>query len=86
MVRQWQEMFFERRYSFTDIKNPDFVAVAKGFFIDGERVKEIEELEKGIDRLLATKKPYLLETMVKREGNVFPMVATGASVSEIRLE
>ncbi len=49
MVRQWQEMFFERRYSFTDIKNPDFVEVAKGFFIDGERIKEIEELEAGID-------------------------------------
>jgi acetolactate synthase-1/2/3 large subunit len=86
MVRQWQQMFFEKRYSFVDLKNPDFVAVSKGFFIDAERVAERKELSRALDSLLAAKKPTVLEIMVKKEDNIFPMVPTGASVEEIRLE
>lgn len=86
MVRQWQELFFDNRYSFVNLKNPDFVAVAKGFGITAERVIKREELDKGLSRLLKTKGPALLEIEVKKEGNVFPMVPSGASVEEVRLE
>ena len=86
MVRQWQELFFEKRYSFVELKNPDFVAVSKGFFVDAERVDERKELSKALDQLLAAKKPTVLEVKVKKEGNIFPMMPTGASVEEIRLE
>ncbi len=86
MVRQWQELFFDNRYSFVDLKNPDFVAVTKGFYIDAEKVEKATELEAAVDRLLQEKKPRLLEVVVKKETNVFPMVPSGASVSEIRLE
>src|SRR3989338_1166579 len=86
MVRQWQELFFEHRYSFVDLKNPDFVPVAKGFHIPGEKVDKREELSAAIDRAFKYKGPYLLDIWVEKEQNVFPMVATGASVDEIRLE
>ena len=86
MVRQWQQLFFDKRYSFVDLKNPDFVAVSKGFFVDAEKVEDREKLSKALDNLLASSKPTLLEVMVKKEGNIFPMVPTGASVEEIRLE
>lgn len=86
MVRQWQQLFHGKRYSFVDLKNPDFVAVSKGFYIDAKRVEKREELSKGIAELLASKKPMVLEVMVKKEENVFPMVPSGASVSEVRLE
>ena len=86
MVRQWQELFFKNRYSFVDLKNPDFVTVARGFHIDGEKVEKYADLEKGIDRLLKSKKSYMLEVVVEKEENVFPMVPAGASVEEIVLE
>ncbi len=86
MVRQWQQLFFEKRYSFVNLKNPDFVAVSKGFFIDAQRVSERKQLDKALDKLLASKKPTVLEIMVEKENNIFPMVPTGASVDEIRLE
>ncbi len=86
MVRQWQQLFFEKRYSFVDLKNPDFVAVSRGFFVDAEKVTERENLSHSLDVLLASKKPTLLEVVVKKEGNVFPMVPSGASVEEVRLE
>ncbi len=86
MVRQWQQMFFSKRYSFVDLKNPDFVAVSKGFYIDAERVTERTDLDKAMDRLLASKGPRVLEVLVSKEENIFPMVPTGASVEEIRLE
>jgi acetolactate synthase-1/2/3 large subunit len=86
MVRQWQELFHGKRYSFVDLKNPDFVAVAKGFFIDAKKVEKREELSKALDELLKAKKPSLLEVKVRKEEKVFPMVATGAAVHEIRLE
>lgn len=86
MVRQWQELFFDKRYSFVEMVNPDFVAITKGFGIPAERISERSELSAALKRMLETEGPYLLEVMVEKEGNVFPMVESGASVSDIRLE
>jgi acetolactate synthase-1/2/3 large subunit len=86
MVRQWQELFHERRYSFTDIKSPDFVALAKAYNIDGQRVSERDKLKDALKKMLKSKNSYLLEVMVGKENNVFPMVPQGCSVAEIRLK
>ncbi len=86
MVRQWQELFFNKRYSFTTLANPDFVAVARGFFIKAERVKKREELSLALDRMLSSREAYLLEVNVENEQNVFPMIPPGLSVEAIRLE
>ncbi len=86
MVRQWQELFHERRYSFTDIKSPDFVALAKAYNIDGQKVSEREKLKNALKEMLDHDGSYLLEVMVGKENNVFPMVPQGCSVSEIRLQ
>lgn len=86
MVRQWQQMFFEKRYSFTDIQSPDFVALAASYNIKGQKVEKQEDLSQALDNLLNTQNAYLLEVKVAREDNVFPMVPTGASVAEIRLQ
>jgi acetolactate synthase-1/2/3 large subunit len=86
MVRQWQELFFEKRYSFTELFNPDFIMIGKGFGIDGHKVEKREDLEAGIQKMIDHPGPYLLEVVVEKEDNVFPMVPTGASVSEIMLE
>lgn len=86
MVRQWQQLFFEKRYSFTELQNPDFITIAKGFGIDGHKVIVRDDLEKGINKMLEHEGPYLLEVMIEKEDNVFPMVPTGASVSDIILE
>jgi acetolactate synthase-1/2/3 large subunit len=85
MVRQWQQMFFDKRYASTEMVNPDFVAIAKGYFIDAERVTKRNQLDKAVSRMLSTDKPYFLEICVEKEDNVFPMIPTGASVSDIRL-
>ncbi|CAN5174175.1 biosynthetic-type acetolactate synthase large subunit [soil metagenome] len=86
MVRQWQQLFFDKRYSMVEMKNPDFIQVAKGFYIEGKRVEKREELAESIETMLKHNGPYVLEIMVEKEGNVFPMVPTGASVDDIRLE
>jgi len=86
MVRQWQQMFFNKRYSFTELKNPDFITIAKGYKIKGRRVTKREDLDTAIAEMFNHKGPYLLEVKVKKEGNVFPMVPAGASVSDVRLE
>ncbi len=86
MVRQWQELFFDNRYSFVDLKNPDFIKLANAFDIPGERVSERKDLESAIHRMLHTKGPFLLEICVEKEQNVFPMVPAGASVCDVRLE
>lgn len=86
MVRQWQQLFFKKRYSFTELQNPDFIMIAKGFGIEGHKVEKRENLEDGIQRMLDHNGPYLLEVVVEKEDNVFPIVPTGASVSEIILE
>ena len=85
MVRQWQELFFEKRYSFTDIVNPNFTQIAKGYDIEASKIDQRSELSGALDTMLTSKAAYLLEVIVEQEENVFPMVATGASVSEIRL-
>lgn len=86
MVRQWQQLFFDNRYSFTEMVNPDFVAIAKAYKIAASKVTEPSQLNKALDTMLKHKGSYLLEVVVEKEENVFPMVATGASVSEIRLK
>ena len=86
MVRQWQELFHEKRYSFVDITSPDYVQVAKGYYIDGNKVSRREDLISSITTMLEHDGSYLLEVMVGKENNVFPMVPQGCSVSEIRLK
>jgi len=86
MVRQWQQLFFDKRYSFTELKNPDFVAIANAYGIAGRCVSKREEMDDAVRQMLTTDGPFLLEIMVEKEDNVFPMVPTGASVSDIRLE
>jgi acetolactate synthase-1/2/3 large subunit len=85
MVRQWQELFNDRRYSFVDIQSPDFVALAKSYRIAGQKVTDRKNLKKALNDMLDNNGPYLLEIMVGKENNVFPMVPQGCSVSEIRL-
>lgn len=86
MVRQWQQLFFQKRYSFVELQNPDFITIGKGFGIDGHTCATRDELDSSLNQMLASDKPYLLEVLVEKEENVFPMVPTGASVSDIRLE
>ncbi len=86
MVRQWQELFHDRRYSFVDITSPDFVKVASGYGIAGRSVSQREDLEGALKEMLAHPGSFLLEVMVTKENNVFPMVPQGCSVSEIRLK
>lgn len=86
MVRQWQQLFFEKRYASTEMVNPDFVAIAKGYGIDSANVCVREELDKAISRMLEHNGPYVLEIKVEQEENVFPMVPPGASVSDVILE
>ncbi len=86
MVRQWQQMFFEKRYSFVELQNPDFITIAKGFGVAGHTCEHRANLSDSLDKMLASDKPYLLEILVEKEENVFPMVASGASVAEIRLK
>ena len=86
MVRQWQEMFFDSRYSFVNLDNPDFVKISEGFRVPAARVEKSSELEAAVDKMFSTDGPYLLEVVVEKEENVFPMVPAGESVSNIRLE
>lgn len=86
MVRQWQELFFDSRYSFTEMNNPDFQMISKGYGIPCNKVEDRAELDVALDVFLEHEGPYLLEVCVEKEGNVFPMVPTGASVSDIKLE
>jgi len=86
MVRQWQQLFHERRYSFVDIESPDYVMVAKGYRIEGNSVSQRSDLATALKTMLDHNGPYLLEVMVGKENNVFPMVPQGCGVSEIRLK
>ena len=85
MVRQWQQLFHDKRYSFVDIESPDYVLVAKGYRIEGQRISERKNLKAAVKTMLDHKGSYLLEVMVGKENNVFPMVPQGCSVAEIRL-
>ena len=86
MVRQWQQLFFEKRYSATELINPDFITIARGFGINGKQVRIRKDLEDAVQEMLDYDGPFLLEVKVEKEDNVFPMVPAGASVSDIRLE
>ena len=86
MVRQWQQLFFDKRYSSTEMINPDFVQIAKGFYIPGRKVTDRADISAAIDEMLNHKGAYLLEVVVEQEDNVFPMVPSGASIADIRLE
>ena len=86
MVRQWQQLFFDKRYASTEMTNPDFVTIAKGYQIDAKRVTKREELDQAVGEMIASDKPYFLEVCVEKDDNVFPMIPTGASVSDIRLQ
>ena len=86
MVRQWQQLFFDKRYASTEMTNPDFVTIAKGYHIDATRVTKREDLGIAVEEMIASKDAYFLEVCVEKENNVFPMVPSGASVSDIRLE
>lgn len=85
MVRQWQQLFFEKRYASTEMVNPNFVAIAKGYNLEAKKVDKREDLDAAVAEMIASEKPYFLEICVEKEANVFPMIPTGASVSEIRL-
>ena len=85
MVRQWQQLFFDKRYASTELVNPDFVTIAKGYFIDGEKIDKRDQLKNSVKKLIKSTKPCLLEVCVEKEDNVFPMIPTGESVSNIRL-
>ena len=85
MVRQWQELFFDNRYASTIMVNPNFVAIAEGYYIKAKKVTKREELDSAVAEMMASKESYFLEVMVEKENNVFPMIPTGASVSDIRL-
>lgn len=86
MVRQWQELFFDYRYSFTEMKNPNFQTIAKSYDIPSIKITEREKLDEAINTMISNKGAFLLEVVVEKEGNVFPMVPAGASIDDIRLE
>ena len=86
MVRQWQQLFFDKRYASTEMINPDFVMISKGYNIESERVNERENLNNAVEKMILSKKPYFLEVCVEKEDNVFPMIPSGSSVSDIRLK
>ncbi len=86
MVRQWQELFFDGRYASTGLTNPDFCKISEGFGVPARKITERKDLDQALDDLLAREGPCVLEIEVKQEGNIFPMVPAGASVSDIRLE
>jgi acetolactate synthase I/II/III large subunit len=86
MVRQWQQLFHEKRYSFTEMINPDFVKLAEAYSITAKKVEAREDLQNAIKEMLEAKGPYFLEAVVGKEDNVFPMVPAGGCVSDVMLE
>lgn len=86
MVRQWQQLFFDRRYASTEMTNPDFVTIAKGYHIKTGQVTERSQLKDAVQEMMECKEAFFLEVKVEQEENVFPMIPTGAAVSEILLE
>ena len=85
MVRQWQQLFFDKRYASTEMVNPDFVKIAEGYYLKAKRVTKGEDLADAVEEMIKSDEPYFLEVVVEKEDNVFPMIPTGSSVSEIRL-
>lgn len=85
MVRQWQQLFFDKRYASTELINPDFIKIAEAYQIDSKRVDKRADLQSAVDEMMASDKAYFLEVIIEKEDNVFPMIPTGASVSDCRL-
>ena len=86
MVRQWQQLFFDKRYASTEMVNPDFQLISQGFGVDCQRIEERSKLKDALRTMMEHDGAYLLEVMVGKENNVFPMVPSGAAVADIRLE
>ena len=86
MVRQWQQLFFDKRYASTDMVNPNFCKIAEAYDIEAQRVSKREDLASAVHKMMSSPDSFFLEVMVEKEDNVFPMIPTGASVSEVRLE
>ncbi|AEL26118.1 biosynthetic-type acetolactate synthase large subunit [Cyclobacterium marinum] len=86
MVRQWQQLFFDKRYSFTELDNPDFIKIAEAYNFKVQKVDERAELRQAVAEMFVHDGPYFLEVKVEKEDNVFPMIATGSSVEEVRLK
>ena len=86
MVRQWQQLFFDKRYASTEMKNPDFQLISQGFGVASQRCTERSELKSALKTMIDHPEAYLLEVCVGKENNVFPMVPAGAAVADIRLE
>ncbi len=86
MVRQWQERFFDNRYSFVDIESPDFIKIGEAYGITSRRVTERADLAGAIDQMLASETAFLLEVKVEKEGNILPMIEPGSGVSDVKLE
>ena len=86
MVRQWQQLFFDHRYSAVELQNPDFVKIAEGFGVSGKNIRHPHELQQAIQEMLDHDGPYLLHVSVEKEENIFPMVPSGHGVGEIVLE
>jgi acetolactate synthase-1/2/3 large subunit len=85
MVRQWQDMFYEKNYASTELVNPDFVMISQAYKIPARKVTKREELNDALNEMLTSESAYVLEVVIEKEGNVFPMVEPGSSVSDIRL-
>lgn len=86
MVRQWQELFFDTRYASTELINPDFQTISKGYYIPSVKVTKREDLDSAVKKMVKAEGAFLLEVVVEKEGNVFPMVPAGMSVEDVRLE
>jgi acetolactate synthase I/II/III large subunit len=86
MVRQWQQLFHEKRYSFTEMQNPDFVKLAEAYSIPAKKVSTHGDLESALQEMINAKTPFFLEAVVGKEDNVFPMVPAGGCVSDVMLE
>ena len=86
MVRQWQELFYDKRYSFTRLNNPDFQMIAGAYGIPSVRVTSADDLDQAIEKMLATEGPFLLEACVEGSENVFPMIPAGASIDKIFMD
>ena len=86
MVRQWQQLFHGKRYSFTEMQNPDFVKVAEAYSIPARKVEDRAQLQGALREMLEAKTPYFLEVVVGKEDNVFPMVPAGSGVGDVLLE
>ena len=86
MVRQWQQRFFGNRYASTELVNPDFQMITRGFGVPSGQVSDRNELEGALQDMLDRDGPFMLEVKVQKEGNIFPMVPAGGTVSEMRLD